>query len=66
MTGVNGFERLLVLYDLTNMPVLLLLLDLFNNCPPSPLWYSRESPPLLCYTLPRYYLAYSLDSRIIV
>ena len=29
--------------------------DLFNNCPPPPpLVPSRESPPLLCYTLPQY------------
>ena len=39
--------------------------DLFNNCPP--LWYLAENRlPLLYYTLPRYYLAYSFDSRIIV
>ena len=38
----------------------------FQQLPPPPLVPSRESPPLLCYTLPRYYLAYSLDSRIIV
>ena len=31
----------------------LLLTDLFNNCPP-PLVPSRESSPLLCYTLPQY------------
>ena len=39
-------------------------MDLFNNSPP--LVPSRESPPLLCYTLPQYYLACSLDSRILV
>ena len=38
----------------------------FQQLPPPHLVPSRESPPLLCYILPRYYLAYSLYSRILV
>ena len=38
---------------------------IFSTIAP-PLVPRRELPPLLCYTLPQFYLAYSLDSRISV